>query len=208
MSLMDKSLLILGANPETVPLIETAKTLGVRTLVTDNNPNAFAKAFAHVPCNIDGKDIDGLVELVRREGIDGVLVGVADRLIIPYQQVCERLGLPCYASREQSEVLTDKLRFNERCKQYGILSIPSFELPSSPELAELNDLPYPILIKPVDSNSGKGLSICNHPGDVWPAIQKALLHSSSGRYLAEEYMVCDDIFINFTRRQDLALGDC
>jgi hypothetical protein len=38
-----KKLLILGANPETIPLIETAKLMGIYTIVTDPDLNAPAK---------------------------------------------------------------------------------------------------------------------------------------------------------------------
>jgi hypothetical protein len=81
-----KKLLILGANPETIPLIETAKSMGIYTIVTDPDPFAPAKKFADKGININGMDIDSLVEFGKQENIDGVLVGVADRLIQPYQK--------------------------------------------------------------------------------------------------------------------------
>jgi phosphoribosylaminoimidazole carboxylase (NCAIR synthetase) len=91
-----KKLLILGANPETIPLIETAKAMSIFTIVTDPDPDAPAKKFADRAININGMDVDSLVNYCKAEGVDGVLVGVADRLIEPYQKVCQLLNLPCY----------------------------------------------------------------------------------------------------------------
>ncbi len=38
-----KKLLILGANPETVPLVELANNMGIKTIVTSNRPEDEAK---------------------------------------------------------------------------------------------------------------------------------------------------------------------
>ena len=198
MRLYGKKLLILGANPETVRLIEVAKRMGVYVIVTDHDPKSFAKPFADKRYDIDGLNVPALVALAKDEQVDVVLVGVADRLIVPYQQVCEALNLPCYATHEQCAVFTDKKAFNKLCLKYGISPIPFFDLGSDFCAEELKELPFPLFIKPVDGNSGKGMSICYSVDDVGAGIEKAQAFSQSGRFLAERYMDCDDIFINFT----------
>ena len=125
-SLVGKKLLVLGANTETIPLIETAKSLGVFVYVTDFNPAAPAKKHANRALDIDGLDIPALVNLCITEKIDGVIVGVADQLIQPYHELCTALNLPCYASKEQCEYLTNKSKFNDLCKKFGINTIPNF----------------------------------------------------------------------------------
>ena len=40
---MSKRFLILGANPETAGLVQTANSMGIETHVADYNPNSFAK---------------------------------------------------------------------------------------------------------------------------------------------------------------------
>ena len=191
-------MLIMGANPETAVLVNTAREMGVYTVVTDYDHNAYAKRYADKACDVDGMDVPGLVALARAEGVDGVLVGVADRLIVPYQQVCEALGLPCYGTLEQCAIFTDKQKFNQRCLEYGIPPIPSFDLGREFCEIDLGRLRFPLFIKPVDGNSGKGMSICYDKGEVGTAIEKALAFSRSGRFLVECYMDCDDLFINFT----------
>ena len=46
-----KKLLILGANPETVPLVEIANQMGVKTIVTSNIPTDAAKKVAWKACD-------------------------------------------------------------------------------------------------------------------------------------------------------------
>ncbi len=179
-------------------LIETAKKMGVVTLVTDHDPQAFAKRFADKRYDVDGMNVSALVALAKEEQVDGVLVGVADRLIVPYQQVCAALDLPCYATPALCAAFTDKMAFNHLCLTHGISPISFFNLDSDFCAEELQKLPFPLFVKPVDGNSGKGMSICNTMDEVGAAVEKALAFSRSGRFLVERYMDCDDLFINFT----------
>ena len=139
-----KKLLILGANPETIRLINTAKAMGIYTIVTDPDPDAPAKKVADKGININGMDINGLVKFCLEEKLDGVLVGIADRLIQPYQQVCEILNLPCYGNEMSCDYLTNKGRFNEILPKFNLLSIPSYKLYKNSLLPQVN---FPTFIK-------------------------------------------------------------
>jgi biotin carboxylase len=195
-NLKDKKLLVLGANIETIPLIETAKLLGVYVIVTDFNPNAPAKKVATKSYDVDGFDIDGLIKLCEVEKVNGVMVGVADRLITPYFQLCSKLGLPCYATQDQCNYLTNKQKFNELCSQFSIKTIPNYN--SNYLDKQFNLIEYPVFVKPTDSNSGKGMSICNNLLELDIAVEKAIEASKTQSYLIERYMRCDDIFIYYT----------
>ena len=196
-SLVGKKLLVLGANVETIPLIETAKKLGVYVYVTDFIPNAPAKKYADKSFDVDGLNIHGLVELCKTEKIDGVIVGVADRLIQSYYELCSILNLPCYASKEQCQFFTNKYEFNELCTKFGINTIPNF----NKEFLNSNNresIKYPVFIKPTDANSGKGISICYNEKELIEGVKKAESFSTTKRYLIERLMQCDDMFINYT----------
>lgn len=196
--LSGKRLLILGANPETIPLVQKANSMGIHTIVTDYTHGAPAKDVASESYDVDGSDVDALVALGKKLKIDGVLVGVADRLIVPYQQVCNKLGLPCYGTEEQCAVFTDKMRFNEECAKYGLKGIPSYSLDANMCEEIVKSIQYPVLIKPSDSNSGKGMTICYKEDELSDAVSRALSYSASKRFLTERYMTCDDIFVFYT----------
>ena len=199
MKLEGKKLLFLGANPETADLVRIAKEMGVYTIVTDYNPGAPAKKVADKSYNVNGIDVDALEKLAHNEKVDGVLVGVADPLIGPYQQLCERLGLPAYAeTAEQVNVLVNKYNFKRTCEKYGIPGIPEYKLDNSVSPEDVKNLPYPVLIKPVDSNSGKGMTLCYDENDVAAAVKKAVAESKTQHFIAEKYMTCDDAFMYFT----------
>ena len=109
--LRGKRLLILGANTETIPLVEKAKSLGVYTIVTAYNLNDPAKKYADKKYDVDGSCVEALIKLAKNEKIDGVMVGVAEALLPAYQNLCEALAFPCHINKEQIKTLIDKYSF-------------------------------------------------------------------------------------------------
>lgn len=123
-----KTLLILGGNPETVPLVEMANGMGIKTIVASSVPDEPAKRVAWMGSDVDGMDVPGLVALAREQKVDGVLVGVADMLVPSYCKVCDALDLPCYATQKIVDVFAFKDIFKTTCEQYGVHGIPEFYL--------------------------------------------------------------------------------
>ena len=187
-----KKLLILGANPETANIVKIAKEMGVTTIVTDYDPNAPAKKFADISYDINGLDVDAICEMAIKEQVDGVIVGVADVLVQPYQQVCERLGLPCYANEKTALVFNNKRLFKQTCAEYGIEGIPEYSLDDK------NAIVYPVIVKPADSNSSKGITLVRHRSELDSAVARAKAESRASTVLIERYMECSDISIYYT----------
>jgi biotin carboxylase len=198
MAFLGKKLLILGGNPETVPLVQTANNMGIITIVTDDNPRAMAKKYSHKSYNIDGLDVDGLIQLAKDEKVDGVLVGVADILVGSYYQVCESLGFPCYANEQIVDVFTQKDRFKSTCEQYGINGIPEYKLDVTMRQEDVKKIRYPVMVKPVDNGGGVGMTVCYEESQLNKAIEKAISHSNRKKFIVEKYMSCDDMGIYYT----------
>lgn len=203
-----KKLLILGANPETVPLVETANRMGVKTLVTSNIPDDMAKKFAWKACDVDGLDVPGLIALAHDEKVDGVLVGVADILVPVYCKVCNALSLPCYATQAIVDVFSYKDSFKAVCQRYGIHGIPEFYLDVEMRREDLDRIVYPVMVKPVDSYSGLGMSVAYNEEELRPAVQKALAASHRKRFIVEKYMRCDDMGMYYTFKDGYCSASC
>ena len=190
-----KKLLIMGANPETVSLILKAKEMGYYTIVTDYDPNAYAKKYADEPANVNAVDVDALVALAKEKNVDGVVVGVAEALLPAYCEVCKRLGFPAYSTKEKFEIMTRKDFFKSKCREYGVPTIREFDVD------DLHSVIYPVIVKPVDSCSSKGIRVCQDRKELDAAITYALQFSASEKYLIEEYMQGDEV-ISYYVMQD------
>lgn len=192
-----KRLLILGGNPETGILVDIANSLGVYTIVVDPNPDAPAKQRAMEHREFDGFEVDKIVEFAREKKVDGVLVGVADILVAPYQAICEKLNMPCYATKDIVKAFCSKDGFKAACEKYGVQDIPGVYINDASQIAGIN-LELPLMVKPVDNGGGVGMSICYYRSELEEAIIQALSHSKKGGLLVEQYMNCDDMFAYYT----------
>ncbi|MGI6614341.1 MAG: ATP-grasp domain-containing protein [Fastidiosipila sp.] len=192
-----KKILILGATTETIPLVNAANQLGVVTYVADHIEDSPAKRFARVPVLADCLNVDLLCGIVNDEDIDGVMVGCADILVRSYQQVCERTGKHCYATGNQVEVFTDKKRLKAKLRDFGLPTVPEYQLDERLLKSDLEGIEYPVLIKPVDSNSARGISVCYDEDELRGAFHKAKENSRSNTVLIEKFMDCDDFTVNY-----------
>ncbi len=205
---LGKKLLILGGNPETVPLVETANAMGIKTIVTSARPTDAAKKVAWKSYDIDGMDVPGLISLAKNEGVDGVLVGVADILVPSYCKVCDALGLPCYATQEIVDVFAFKDRFKATCERYGIHGIPEYYLDASMNSEDIAKIKYPVMVKPVDNGGGVGMTVCYCEDDLRPAVEKALESSKQKRFIVEKYMQCEDMGMYYTFKDGYCSPSC
>lgn len=206
--LKGKKLLIIGANPETTPLVEVANEMGIKTYVTSNRPNDAAKKAAYKACDVDGMDVDALVSLCKQEEIDGVLVGVADALVPAYCRLCERRGLPCYASQKIVDVFSYKDVFKKTFEEYGIHGIPEYQLDEKLNPDDVKKIKFPVMVKPVDSSSGMGMTVCYKADELKSAVEKALDASHVKRFIVEKYMQCDDMGIYYTFKDGYCSASC
>lgn len=199
---MQKKLIILGGNPETGVLVDTAESMGIYTIVIDPNPNAPAKKRASETYDIDGFDVDKIVSVAKERKVDAVLVGVADILVKPYREICEKLNFPCYATEKAVEAFCSKDGFKRYCEKYGIQDIPGIYLTNDSEIKKPQNISYPLIVKPVDSGGGVGVKICRNEEEYITTVETALKYSKKGVVLVEKYMDtnCDDMAVYYTFR--------
>ena len=203
-----KKLLILGGNPETVPLIEIANSMGIKTIVSSGRHTDPAKNVAWKAYDVDGMDVAGLIALAHEEQVDGVLVGVADILVPSYCKVCDALNLPCYATQQIVDVFAFKDVFKATCERYGIHGIPEFYLDSKMKKSDLSKIIYPVMVKPVDNGGGVGMTVAYNEEELRKGVNAALASSNTKRFIVEKYMQCDDMGMYYTFKDGYCSASC
>lgn len=175
-----KRLLILGGTTLLKHVVETAKSMGVFTIVTDRDPKSPAKFIADKSYDISTGDIDTLVNLIRDERIDGIFTGYEDFNTTIACQLCKKVNLPFYATQEQIDITKNKIVFKDMCRKYNV--------PVVKEFYNDNEVIFPCVTKPADSYSGKGILICNNNEEFEYGKEFARSFSKSDQYLVEKYM--------------------
>lgn len=185
MELKGKKLLILAGASLHIKIVKAAKELGVYTIVTDNlkPEDSPAKLIADEFWMNNIFDIDNIVQRCKEEKVDGVITFCIDPTQIPYQRICEKLNLPCYGTKEQFRIFTNKQLFKDFCKKYNLNVIPEY---SRNDILN-NNVNYPVLVKPTDSRGSRGINICYNQEEVLNAMNIASNESSDKGVIIEQY---------------------
>ncbi|MCR5439583.1 MAG: hypothetical protein K6F01_09160 [Selenomonas sp.] len=181
-----KKLLILAGASTHLKVVRQAKEMGIYTIVADylDVVDSPAKQIADEYWDVDINDVETLAKACRTNHVDGVLNYCIDPAQLPYQRLCEELALPCYGTREQFSIMTDKVKFREFASQHGLKVIPSYTLEEAMHGKDI----FPVLVKPAESRGSRGQSVCYHVEELTAAVTLALAESQNGKYLIEKYM--------------------
>ena len=190
-NLKGKKLLVLGGAFQHCKLVEAAKELGVITYVTDYLPlaEAPAKQIADKYFMYNITEYDAIVDMCKREKIDGVIATSLDACQRPYQHICEMLGVPCFGTAEQYRILTDKTVFKEYCRKNGVDVIPEYTEEQFSDKNECeSNVEFPVFVKPCDSRGSRGQSVCYTYEEALRAIDFAKSESATRKIVIEKYM--------------------
>ena len=175
-------ILILGGGFQQLPAIQKAHELGLIVLLVDYLPDAPGRREADQSFLISTRDKEKILELARKEGVDGILAFASDPAEETAAYVAEKMGLPggMYAA---AGILGNKRKFREFLAMHRIPAPKHFPM-DYPE----SDLPYPVVVKPLDSSGSKGVTILRSydAGRLLQAYQAAVSCSLSGQAMAEE----------------------
>jgi biotin carboxylase len=185
---MQKTLLVLGGTAASLDIVKIAREIGVYTIVTDDRQDGAAKPYADEVVQISTTDHYGLVDFIRERGINGVFSGPSEFNLKNCMQVCELAGLPFYFTQEQWNICTNKESFKKLCQQFDVPSVPGYEIYEEFDQADLSGIQYPVIVKPVDGSSSKGISVCENEQELRKAHPVALAFSKAKRVLVERFI--------------------
>ncbi len=190
---------MLGGSTGTVEVLQYARQIGVHTVVADYIPThcSAAKQIADEAWLIDVADLDALESICRSEHVTAVFAATSEFCLDQAKTLCERLGLPFYASEEGWRCSRDKERFKQVCSQCGAAVPTQYVLNETLCPERLKEVSYPVIVKPVDSSAQQGLSWCRNEQELKEGYHKARQFSRSGRVLVEEYVEGTEVGILF-----------
>jgi biotin carboxylase len=182
------TLLFLGASVSQLPAIRHARRAGHRVVAVDGDPAAIAFGAADAAESIDFADVDAVVGVARRHGVDGVLAVSSDRAVAPAAAVTAALGLPSIGA-EVAHAMTDKLAMRARLDRAGIPQPRYAEIGEGDDPAgALARVGSPAVLKPADSGGQRGLYLVGSAGEIKDRLPMTLAVSHSRRAIVEEYV--------------------
>jgi biotin carboxylase len=182
-----KTVLFVGAGRHQRRAILRAQELGLRVVAVDRNPDAPGLATADEGEVVDFQDIEGVIDVARRHGVDGALTVSADRAVPIVAAVAEELGLPGIGTRT-AHLMTHKIAMRRRLAEVGVPQ-PRFaaarDLVSARTAAE--SVGFPAVLKPADSGGQRGIFRLESIDDLDAHLHAALAESAGGEVVLERF---------------------
>jgi carbamoyl-phosphate synthase large subunit len=179
--------MIFGAGLNQLELIREARALGLITVVIDPQEDPPGLKEADHFFRIDGNDYDATREVAIRYGVSGIVTGQMEKPLRMMARLAQELGF-VFNSPEVTERCLDKwlmkgalMAHRVPCAK-GILLKPGDD-PVLPEWLE-----FPVIIKPRDSFSSRGVYRCGNNDDIERYREESMSFSSTGDVIVEEFI--------------------
>lgn len=189
-----KALVLAGGLPQ-IELLKQLKTRGIETVLADGNDKAIARPYADHFYQIPIFDIDAVKDLAMKEKVDFLITVCADQVLLVVAQVSEMLGLPCYIDYETAQDVSDKIRMKAIFKQHGIPTSDYVQLEKF-DRERIQDLRFPLVVKPVDAYSSKGVRKAENMEELEQFYREAEAISRSGGVIVEEFCQGEEISVD------------
>ncbi len=186
-----KTLLIVGGGLLQIPIIETAKSMGLVVVVGDMNPDSPGFKIADKKILMSTKDIEGMVreakKFVQVDPIHAVITAGTDASMT-VAAVANALGL-LGLRYVDAEACSNKVKMRKRLKEHNV-PIPNFaEVWSIADARDaLSYLKFPLVMKPSDNMGARGVIKVNNLEELHQAFKHSKKFSPTGEMILEEYM--------------------
>lgn len=190
-----KALVLAGACSQIV-LLKQLKERGMTTILADNNENAVARPYADKFVKVDLLNIDAVKAVAVENSVDLVLSVCADQVLITAAKVSEDLGLPCYIDYQTACNVSDKGYMKDTFDRYGIPTSKHIFI-SELEADKIADMKYPLVVKPADAYSSKGVRKATNYSELEVFFAEAAKISRSGLVIVEEFNEGFELTVDF-----------
>lgn len=191
-----KKILILGASVYQVPLIQTAKRLGLYTIVASIPGEYPGFAFADKVYYINTIDKEAILQAAVEEQIDGICTTGTDVAVATIGYVCERMGL-AGVSEAAAVRATDKA---EMKKAFQTHQVAASEFRIARTMDEVctaaEEIGFPVVVKRVDSSGSRGITIVRQKEGLAQAFEDAISRSAKDYVLVEEMLKGTEIGVD------------
>lgn len=153
-----KKLMILGAGTYQVPLIKTAKKMGLYTIVVSIPGNYPGFELADKVYYENTVDEDKVLEIAQAEQIDGIVTTGTDVCVQSIGKVCDAMNL-CGISREAAIIANNKMLMKTKYEEFGVRTARFRQVRfDDPDVKKtIEGLAFPLIFKSVDSSGSRGI---------------------------------------------------
>lgn len=191
-----KKVIILGAGVYQVPLIKTARSMGLYTIVLSRPGNYPGFEIADSYHYVDTTAKEDVLRVAMENDIDAICTSGTDVAVATIGYVNDTLHLSGISSRSALRT-NDKLEM-QKCFHEGGVNSADFRAVTSPQeaVAAARELSYPVVVKCVDSSGSRGINASNSDDETIAAFNDAIGYSRKDYVLVEKKLEGKELCIS------------
>lgn len=188
-----RKLLVLGAGIYQVPLIETAKKMGIYTIVASIKGNYPGFSIADKVYYENTIDFNAVLKIAKEEKIDGIVVCGTDVCVPTQGYVCDQLNLKG-PSLKAAEIAQNKALMKDAFTKKGVrtAACENVNINNSNPVEICEKIGYPVIFKSVDSSGSRGITMVADDSNIAYAYKQVKDNTRSNCYLIEKYLTGDE----------------
>ena len=191
--------IVLGGTHDHIQLINQLKERGYYTILADYLDHPPAKMYADEFAQKSILNKGDILELAIEKDASLVIATCIDQAFETSAYVSEKLSLPCHVSFETALNLTNKKYMKTKMVEIGIPTSNFSVFKERREVFDIGKLNYPLVIKPVDANSSKGVFKIEREEQLDSFFYVSKSFSKTGEVIIEEFVegkeLSVDVFI-------------
>lgn len=180
--------LVIPGGEYQLPLIRRARSRGLSVICADRNPECPGAHEAEFFFPIALDDPSALLAMARDVKPAAIVTDQTDAAVAVVAWLNIKLGL-----RGIGEQCAELFTHKHRMRAFGLsngFATPRFEVctTAGSAIRAADRLCYPVVVKPVDGQSSKGVQQVNSAAQMEASLHEALQHSACGRVIVEEFL--------------------
>ncbi|MGN0522241.1 MAG: acetyl-CoA carboxylase biotin carboxylase subunit family protein [Eubacterium sp.] len=181
-----KALVLAGGFPQ-IALLQELRRRNIVTVLADYYEKPVAKDYADKFYRVSTLDVEAITDVAKKENVDFLITACTDQALLTVAKVSDELGLPCYIDYETAMNVTNKAYMKQVFKENDI-STAKYEIMGELDTDKIKDMRYPLIVKPVDCNSSKGVRRVENPDELHTYFNDAVQMSRTDTAIVEEYI--------------------
>lgn len=184
-----KKILILNGTISEIPIIKAAQSMGHYVVTSGNMPDLPGHKVADEYIPEDYSDKEAVLELVRKNNIEGIVSCANDFGVITSAYVAQQMGWKGHDTYQNAKLMHHKNEFRHYFKKMGFPA-PFFEDFDDVQKAKdyCSGCEYPVIVKASDMTGGKGIKKAFTRQEALEAVDYAFGASRSKHIVVEQYL--------------------
>lgn len=193
MQMRRKAALVLAGGLPQIRLIKELQNRSYYVILADYTEHPIAEPFADKFYRESTLDVEAIRKIAVKEQVEMIITCCTDQALETAARLSGELDLPCYIGADTGLAVTNKQYMKEIFEKNGIptarhMTVNSMEFHC--------DLPYPLVVKPADCNSSKGVVKVLNDSQLKKAVGDALKLSRTGTAVIEEFIEGNEVSVD------------